>query len=115
MSWPTRALTEPVTILTAPREDDPYGRDVPDWEHASTLDTTARLQPAGEAETLVGRDEQQADTLAYLPAGTHITGRDRVLAGGATYEVVGPPRRWRVPWTDSEHHVRAALRKVDGL
>ena len=95
MIWPTRALTEPVTILTAPREDDEYGRDIPDWDNATATEASARIQPTAEAESLIDRDEQTADLLAYLPPGTALSGRDRMLVGGATFELVGPPRRWR--------------------
>ena len=120
MSWPTRVLTEPVTILSAPREEDEYGRDMADWDNAEAEHALARLQPTsgtGEDETLINRDQQRADLFAYLPPGTHIAGRDRVVVEttGETFEVIGPPLRRRSAWSNAEHHVRASLRRVDGL
>lgn len=113
MTWPTRALTEPVTVLTPPRADDTYGPGAADWANADSFDTTARLQPAATSEGLVNVDEQQADMQCYLPPGTPITGRDRLVAAGDTYEVIGPPSRWRSPWNSTEHHVRALLRRIE--
>jgi hypothetical protein len=118
MTWPDPAFVIPVTILRAPRTTDPYGSDVPDWDRATTQQTNAWVRPGPATgtvgETLVGRDEQELDARVWLAAGTPITGRDRVVVEGETFEVIGPPLRPRSPWADREHHVRADLRRVTG-
>jgi hypothetical protein len=112
MSWPAGLFTEPVTILSAARGDDDYGPGAADWDNPSSYDTTARLQPAGGNESLINTDVQQGDLLCYLPPGTPVTGRDRMVYDEDTYEVIGPAQRWRAPWSGSEHHVRVLLRLV---
>jgi hypothetical protein len=115
--WLTRTLTEPLTILEAPREDDEYGRDIPNWDEAEAIESVGRFQPSGEDETLVGRDEQRGDMKLFLPPDVTITGRDRVIAEstGFVYQVMGPPRRLREPWNETEHHLEVSLRRIDGL
>ena len=58
-------------------------------------------------EVTVDRNTQISDWFARLPAGTSISGRDRLVANGATYEVLGPP-------SDEDTHVRVQLVHVSG-
>lgn len=102
------------TIERAARATDEYGRDVPDWDDVQAIDATCWLQTPGGTETMEDRDEQRFDATAWFPPGTDLTGRDRVHIDGHTYEVIGPPARRHLPWSQVEHHVRASLRRVGG-
>jgi hypothetical protein len=110
-------MRERATIVTAERSTDPYGADVPDWDRTTERDVVACVQPIGvrpESETMVERDEQRVDARIWLLWGTPITGRDRVRHNGLTFEVIGPPRRWALPWGPKERYVEADLRRVTG-
>ena len=66
-----------------------------------------QLVHTSSRELTVDRNTQISDWFARLPAGTSISGRDRLVSGGATYEVLGPP-------SDEDTHVRVQLAHVSG-
>lgn len=108
-------LSQSVTVLHF-REDgaaDGYGNLTPVWDLPTVH--RARLEQVGGSEVTVGASVQVADWDLYLvsedDAARQIKGRDRVLADGVTYEVVGPPTIHRAP--RGKHHVEARLRVVE--
>lgn len=110
----------PMWVIRAGRIQDAYGQDVPDWENTEELQTTGWFQPSGGAasaggtETLIDRDEQRYDGIAWLRPGTPINGRDRLAFRGEVYEVIGPPARRLSPWSTQENHVRVTLQRLTG-
>lgn len=111
----SRLLTRPVTILRPPRVEDRYHDQVPDWANATRTATHGWLaQVTSTEETTDRRDAQIAEWILYLPAGTDLTGRDRVQVDGMTetFELVGPPNR--AHRRGGEHHLEAQLRTVEG-
>jgi hypothetical protein len=88
---------------------DDYGNQVdtfaPGVEYAARLEQRIGLEQTGDQNIQVG------EWLLILPPEAVIDGTDRVLADGATFEVVGPPVRQRTP--RGVHHIEAALRLVE--
>lgn len=119
MSFLDLLLVVPVTILSAPRAEDPYGRDEADWDNAAETEADVWIEPTAGYETVAGMDQLRLDARAWLPPGTPITGRDRVVVVGSgaeaatVFEVIGEPERRLAPWSSTEHHVRVDLRAVD--
>lgn len=107
-------LTTPVTILRAQRVADRYGRDTLDWTAPDRVDTTGYLHQESGLEKTADRDTQSAQAVLYLPAGTDVTGRDRVEVAGHTWGITGPPDRVIPPGSSVEHHVEVSLRYVEG-
>jgi hypothetical protein len=109
----TGHFTETVEIVRASsRTTDRYGNRVPDWSTASRTVTFAWLEPATGKENTTGRDSQEWEWIMLCPASVELTGRDRVIYGGTTFEVVGPPAIRRTP--RGPHHMEARLRYVEG-
>lgn len=107
-------LSTPVTILRATRVTDRYGRDSLDWSSPDRIDTTGYLHQQSALERTADRDTQSAQALLFLPAGTDITGRDRVQIAGHTWGVTGPPDHVMAAGSATEHHVEVSLRYVEG-
>jgi len=106
-------LTSTVTILTpAWVTSARYNSERADWDHASEVDTTGWLTETSTSEDLNGRDAIVTGWRLFLPAGTEITGSDRVVVDGATFEVEGQPHSATTP--AGEHHVEVSLRRVVG-
>ena len=105
-------LVRDVTILRAGTGTDRYGNAVLNWATATSSTMTGWLARDSEAKIEGDRDELQTTWTLRLPALTDITGYDRVVIDGTTYEVFGAPNH---PWTPrGEHHVRVPLRLVQG-
>ena len=107
-------LATPVTILRAKRATDRYGRDTLDWSDPDRIDTTGYLHQESGLERTADRDTQTAQAVLYLPAGTDITGRDRVEMAGHLWGVTGPPDHVTPPGSTVEHHIEVSLRYVEG-
>ncbi|MGE3835249.1 MAG: hypothetical protein AB7H43_10730 [Acidimicrobiia bacterium] len=88
--------------------DNAYGVAADQWDAGTSH--RARLEQATGSESTVDQDVQASDWRLFLDAGVAIGGRDRVVADGVTYEVVGPPLIQRTP--RGPHHVEATLRVV---
>lgn len=71
----------------------------------------ARLEQSAGDEQSTDRSVQVGEWLLILPRDAVIGGRDRVVADGSTFEVVGPPVVQRTP--RGPHHIEARLRLVD--
>lgn len=87
---------------------DAYGS--PLTGYLPSVRVRARLEQVAAEEVTTGSDVLTSDWRAFLPASTAISGRDRLLHDGVTYEVVGPPRR--VVGSRREAYVQARLRVV---
>ncbi len=48
-------------------------------------------QPSGREFIAGGKTAEESDAIVHMPALTDIRGTDRILVGGVTYEVSGPP------------------------
>lgn len=86
--------------------EDDYGNPVDTYTPDGAAIDVGLVHTASR-EITVDRDTQISDWFARLPTGTSISGRDRIVSGGATYEVLGPP-------SDEDTHVRVQLVHVSG-
>ena len=79
-----------------------YGTVVQGW-----LSQTSATEPQSD-----GRDPLMTTLVLFLPVGTSITGRDRVIVGDHTYTVEGEPYE---AWTPTgAHHLEVRLQEVEG-
>lgn len=105
-----------VTTVTNTATRDVYGdittetstTSVKCWLHQGTgaQGTTGGSEQTGLADT------QRERWTAYFPAGTAITGHDRVTVGSDEYEVFGPPWSATNPRTGQVEFVTAQLVRV---
>lgn len=105
-------LTEAAEILSFTQSgEDAYGNPRPTWDaEGSGTAVYGRLEQIARDENVTDRDTQVTRWRFYMPAGTVITGRDRLATSEGVLEVEGPPRRMRTP--TGEHHVVAYLRQA---
>lgn len=101
-------IVEPTVSATADRYGSEsvsfasYGTVVQGW-----LSQTSADEPQSE-----GRDPLVTGLVLYLPTGTAINGRCRVIIDGTTYTVEGKPHD---AWTPSgSHHLEVQLQEVEG-
>ncbi len=106
-------LVHDLTIVRPGTTTDRYGNVTKDWSNPTETAVKGWVAQQEGTEVLDGRDAQIRRWICYLPAGTDITGSDRVVWGTVTFEVSGPPNR---AWHPSmgEHHVEAVLLAVVG-
>lgn len=105
-------LTDSVTRLRAAVVTDAYGNQVTDWAHATSVSLSARVQQSSAGEDQLDRDSQLAQFVVFLPAGSDVTGSDRLTWAGRTLELVGPPTP--VGGYRGVHHIEARAREVVG-
>ena len=102
----------PVVIQTAGARTDAYGDTQPDWTTPTTVAAGGWLAQQSSIEDLDGRAATASTLALFLPAGTVITARNRVVIDARTYEIIGEPHK---AWTPrGEHHVEVQLQAVDG-
>lgn len=111
---PERLLNIACTIHTVTESTaDIYGDPT---TTATTTDTVCWIDRRGnttDAAEQVGEANWQTDTLdLYLPAGTTVTGNDRVTVNSQLYELVGPPHEHLHPRTGAGVYVAAKIRRV---
>ena len=97
---------------------DNDGNDVHSWAPKATY-TNVPIAPAdangtGGNEYTDARDTVIIGLTVYLPDGADINAVDRVVARGATWEVVGEPQAWQNPYTGRRPGVPVSLRRVNG-
>ena len=92
------------------------GDDVPNWASVTETDIdNVAVGPGTGAEDASQRvSGVVADLTIYAPTGTDITGTDRVEVRGIDYEVVGPTRDWRSPYSGDRPGVVVDLKRVAG-
>lgn len=72
-----------------------------------TLQSTSRSEDTSEGSISV------TDWLLFLPAGTKVTHRDRIIARGMEFEVTADPLEAKNELTlNKEHHVEVTLSKT---
>ena len=92
---------------------DEYGDPTTTSRDRSTVCWVDRRGNTGDGAETAGPANWQTDTLdLYLPAGTTITGDDRVTVGSLLYEVLGPPHEHLHPLTGDGVYVSARIRRV---
>jgi hypothetical protein len=109
-------MVHDVTVVHAGMVVDPYG-ETKDWAAATRTAVRGWVSRRSQLEDRTGgREAQVSEWVAYLPAGTAITGGDRVewsgLPAGTSFEVDGPPLPAATP--RGPHHIEAQLRVVEG-
>jgi hypothetical protein len=107
-----RFYVREVEILEPSTGTDRYGSAAVTWPGAGRLvqgwlSQTGQDEPQGE-----GRDPLVTSHVLFLPAGTAIDGRSRVLVDGHTFTVEGEPHE---AWTPAgAHHLEVRLQEVVG-
>lgn len=88
------------------------------YNHTTTVagtpvtDVAARRDQADISEDVIDRDQQRTVFRYFFEAGVAITGRDRIIDGGDTLEVLGEPDE--VSGYHGTHHVEVRAYKVEG-
>lgn len=108
---PTHLLNLSAVIqrVTRDGELDDFGDQV---ESVAEVRVRCWVAPKRSGEDTVRADRQSIDQVGWFPAGTDITGSDRVVVRGKVFEVVGPPRDWVHPRSGEVAYVEADLRSV---
>lgn len=107
-----RFYVREVTILTPALSTDRYGGDTETFGTAGNpvmgwLSQTSNDEPQSD-----GRDPLVTGLVLFLPTGTEISGRDRVMIDDTTYTVEGRPND---AWSPSgSHHLEVRLQEVVG-
>lgn len=108
-------LVHDVTILRAGSTTDRYGDAVKDWATATSTASKAWVAQQSRTENVEGREALISEWVAFLPAGTDVAGRDRLVWGDLTFEVVGRPNTAPSPRLGgASHHVEVTLTVVEG-
>ncbi len=112
---PARGLPHTVTVLTPGRVANRYGNEAPDWTAATSRTIAAYVQTPGRSsggsenfdlrDALIGDRQMYTNDMA-------VTGYDRVIFNGITFEVLGPAGQWDNP--AGPHHSEIRLRYVEG-
>lgn len=110
----TALMVHDVTLVRAGTTTSRYGDSVKDWSAAERTSSKAWVAQRDRSENLDGREAQDRTFIVYLPAGTDVTGLDRVEWADLTLEVVGPPNRAWSPKLRGEHHIELDARVVEG-
>jgi hypothetical protein len=109
-------IGETVTILrNTATGRDAYGNDK--YTHTSVDVSGCGVWPsdaAGGNETTQGRDTVISGLTVLFPPGTAVAATDRVVARGATYEVVGEPGTYVNGFTATQAGTQVTLRRVQG-
>lgn len=102
-----------VSVLRAGTKAADYGNGTqPDWEQVTeTVVAGCSAQPLPAPENTVDRDNVSHRWLVWMPGDTDIKATDRVVYGGAEYDVDGEPDRW--DFTPLSHVV-VRLRRSEG-
>lgn len=114
---PGRLLIHTLTVITPGSSTDRYGTPSESWAagDVTTRTIVGYVQPpnrtaAGGELLQAGRDAITYDQLVYTNSA--VSGRERVVWEGVTYEVDGDPDVWNKP--NGPGHVEVRLRAVGG-
>lgn len=104
-------LTETVEIVRrSPGATDEFGDPASSETSRSTV--SGRLEQTDSTEVTAGRDTALSNWRLFLAPGTTVDSTDQVVAGGRTFEVVGPPDELKTP--RGAHHTVVRLRHIAG-
>ncbi len=82
-------------------------------ETTTTTAVKCWVMQANATESTRDANQQAEDVVVYLPAGTAVTGRDRITIDGATFEFQGPPWSAANPlYGGAVSFVQASARRV---
>lgn len=105
------ARTQTVQVLVrSAGAEDVFGN--PADSYAAPVSYTGLVVPVSAQEVTEDRETQISDRKLRLPYDAVISGRDRVVCEGVTYEVVGPPERHQAPGGVTQTTV--TIRQVEG-
>lgn len=105
-------LVHDVTILTPTDEANRYGGTDKRWDTATESTVKGWVAQQSRSEVTDGREAQVSGWVLYLDPDATVTGRDRVVWEGTTFEVDGPPNP---AWSPRGlHHYEVPLRVVAG-
>lgn len=107
-------MVHDVTLIRAGSVESRYGDDVKDWSAASETTVKGWVAQRDRSEDRDSREAQVTGWVLFLPAGTDITGLDRVGWEGLTFEVDGPQLPAWSPRMNAVHHIEINLRRVEG-
>jgi len=105
-------LTQTVTIVRAGTATSRYGDTAKDWTTSTSTTTRGWISQRGSDEDPANREAEIGTWVLFVGPDETITGRDRVIWNGTTFEVVGPPTLAYTP--RGLHHHEVTLRVVDG-
>lgn len=93
-----------VIVQRAARITD-HGISVVDWSQTPTETTVTgcSFQPASGVEDINHRSAVGGPAQVFMPYGTDVTGLDRLVFDGDTYEVEGRPQKWLSPSGAVDH------------
>lgn len=105
-------MVHDVVVVHPAQEVDRYGNVVAVFGPGSRVSTKGWVSQRSRSEVLNGREAQIQGWVCFLPAGTVVSGSDRVEWSGLVFEVDGPP----LPaWSPRGlHHTEVQLRSVEG-
>ena len=107
-----------VTRMRRRLVSDPYsGEDtLSDWQSASMLAIgPCAFAPSSSTEGRdIGRDQISDYATLYAPMRSDFRALDRVVAGGAIWDVEGTPAAWGSPFSGREWGLVVSLRRVSG-
>jgi len=110
---------ETVSVITAGTTVDPYSSTstAEDWNTPVSVVPVAGVgvepRPSGEPV----QDARNAVTSGYslyMPVGTAVTARNRVIVRGGTYAVLGEPAVWVNPFTGWEPGLVVQCERIEG-
>lgn len=110
----TGLMVHDVTILQAGTTTDRYGDSIKDWTAATSSTVKGWVSQQTRSEVLDGREARVSGWVCYLPAGTRLTGLDRIVWEGTTFEVDGPINPAWSPRLRGVHHLELQLSRVEG-
>lgn len=107
-----RFFVREVQILSPTTSTDRYGGDTLTYGAAGPVVMGWLSQTSNDEPQSEGRDPLVTGLVLFLPTGTDIDGRDRVIIDGTTYTVEGRPND---AWEPSgSHHLEVRLQEVVG-
>jgi len=109
----TFAFGETVTLhRRSVTGQDSDGNDV--YADATAVLTGVPVWPRSATELVQGQDTLITGLSALLPAGTDVSGVDKVTVYGDAYDIDGEPGHYRSPFTDLDPGILVNLTRVTG-
>lgn len=110
---PTRLMTRAATLVTVVDSgtEDVYGNPTDEIETSTSV--LCELQQIRRTEEDGTTSWQTGTYNLFLPAGTSVTGFDRIEIDGDSYELEGTPERVRNPRTGQVSHIEATVRRAE--